>query len=457
MSDVPQQYKPEPGEQTGKQDGTRASFSYPSDLKGYDDPPAGTIRTYRRMRQNPTLALARIVATMPIRTADIAFETRGNDVPEGVVAFVQNVMEPLWPRLLKDVLTALEFGFAAFEKVWLYRGGRLVYDRLKSLVPETVQMLEDPCTGAFRGVRQGGIDLPPNKCLWYGYDSEAGNPYGRSRNENVRKVWHEWDELVDREGQYATKVSSVIPMIEYPEGKSQDKDGNEVDNSTLAKNVLSSLCSGDGVAMPNVLAQYAHDLVRNGVDISKLKAWTISFLETAGTHAAGLESLLRHKETLMLRGWLVPERSAIEGTHGTLAESEAHADIGVSIAELDLDDILRTVNDYVVNPLLIYNFGLAAKDMVYMSTGGLSSEQKAFSRQIMSTVLTNPANIDLFLKMIDYDALLDQVGLPKSEPVVDIGDWQPPLTQAPMFDSNVQIQHQAAEMLRSIHSARTKG
>ena len=458
MSDQPQPKRPEVGEQTGaqKKDGVSINdiFGSAVQYKGYDAPPPGTIETYRRMRGNPTIALARTVATMPIRTADIAFEAE-NNVDDERVEFVQGVIEPLWPRLLKDLLFALDFGYSAFEKVWEVQDGKLVYGKLKALLPEITEIQEDKESGSFAGLKNGKVILPPESCYLFSYDDEPGHPYGRSRNENVRKVWSEWDQAVGKEGQYVTKVSAVIPTVEYPEGRSQDSQGNEKDNFELAKRVLEQLCSGRGVAMPNVLAQYAHDLIRSGVDITKLKAWTISFLETQGQHGAELDVILRHKESLMMRGWLVPERAAIEGQQGTKAEASSHADIGVAVAELVLNDILRSANDYLINPLLVYNYGPKAKGTVYLSTAGLTAEQKAFTRTIISGVITQPGNIDLFLRLIDYDALLDQVGLPKQGEIADAGDWQPPSTANPE-EAKANIEKQASMILRSISQHRMR-
>jgi len=425
-----QPVKPKTGEQTGAQAGTSSSLAaatrqaigevYGSsfDLKGYSSPPPGTYETYRRMRSNPTIALARVVATIPIRTADVGFEPK-DGVDDSVLAFVQDVMEPLWPTLVKNLIYALDYGHAAFEKVWEVREGRLVYGKLKPLLPDMTELMVTEANGKFAGLRQKDVLLPPSKSFVYTYDGEAGDLHGRSRDENVRPVWWQWEQAIAKEGQYVTKVAGVIPQIEYPEGKSLDRNGAEKDNFELAQAVLNQLGRGNGVAMPNTLAKYAQDLVRQGVDISKLKSWIISFLEVTGAHGTEINGILRHKESLMMRGWLVPERAAIEGQHGTLAESGEHGDVAVAVAAAILEDILLAVNRYLINPLLVVNFGPRAKHAVTMTSAGISSDQKAFIRQVVSGVITQPGNVDLFLRLLDYDALLDQAGLPKAEEVID--------------------------------------
>jgi len=451
---------PKAGELTGNQtkgDGIGSVGFNALPMRGYDPAPPGTFQTYDRMRRNPTIVLARAVSTMPIKTAEVSYESH-DDVPDDVVQFVQDVMEPLWPVLLRDILLALDFGFSAFEKVWEAREingtKKLVYRKLKPLRPSLteIRVADD---GSFAGFKQEKVELPPEKCFIFSNDQEYGNLHGFSRNENVRNPWSQWEQLCSREGQYLTKVSAIIPQVEYPEGKSKDKNGTERDNFELAQLVVNEMCRGNGVTMPNVLARYAQDLVKSGVDVTKLKAWMISFLETKGSHGDEIGNRMRHKESLMLRGWLVPERAASEGQQGTKAEAETHGDLAVSVAQLVLDDILRDVNAYVIDPLLIYNFGQARKGSVYLSAGGLSPDQAAFIRTVVSGILTQPGNTDLFLRLIDYDALIDQVGLPKASEVVDVNadDVAP---ERPKDEVSQDIQTQAASIIQSIRQRRSR-
>lgn len=383
---------------------------------------SGTYTTYRRMRSNPTVALARMVATAPIRTSSWSIEA-SDRADNTMVEFIQDHINRLWPELIKNVLLALDYGFSPFEKVWELRDGRLSLRKLKPLLVDKTKLLINKDDGGFEGFQQDGIRVAPEKCFLFTNDGEAGDLYGRSRHENIREhAWTPWIETAAKQMKYITKVAGVIPMIEYPEGTSLDANGREMSNFDIAKLVLASLGKGDGVAMPNTFAKYAGDLAKSGVDLSQLKAWSISFLETKGAHGQDLTNTLRHYESLIMRGWLVPERAATEGQFGTKADAGEHADIALTAADLLLDDILRSINQYLVNPLLIYNWGQDAADAVYLEKGGLSPELKSFYRAIVKEVLVNPANVDLFLGMLDVDALLDNVELPKSAEIVDQAD-----------------------------------
>ncbi len=422
--------KPGTGEQTKKQ----AVFSGDvagtlSTLPGFGVPARGTYLTYRQMRSNPSIALARAVSMAPIRTAPWAVKAN-DDAPKDRIDFVQEQVKYFWPGLIKNILFALDYGWSPFEKVWgVNKEGRLVYRKLKPLLVDKTKALVENKTGQFSGLRQGGIDLPINKSFIFTYDGEAGDTFGRSRHENIRTTaWNQWNEISKRFAQFAVKTASVIPIIQYPEGEGQDKDGNVKQNYELAKQVLDNLGKGSGVCMPNTLAAWIGDLQRSGQDVKEVKAWIIDFLEAKGNHGKAFIDMLRHSEALMMRGWLVPERAATEGQYGTKAESETQGELAMVIADLTFSDILQSVNWHIINPLLVYNFGLEAENTIWLAPGSIDPVKRKFFREIMKKILGD--NVDLFMDWVDIDAFLDALDIPKAEETIVIeepeGDETPP-------------------------------
>ena len=374
----------------------------------------GTYRTYRRMRSNPTIALARAAAMSPVRAAKWGVQSE-EGVPDEWKTEIHEALKPLWSELIRNMLYGLDYGFQGFEKVFEIKNGMVQYCKLKPLLIDITDILIDKDNGDFAGFRQGKVILPADKSVIFTNDGEAGNLHGRSRDENCRKEWSRWDDLGAKSSQYVNKAAGVIPMIEYPEGMSFDGSGTETDNSKIAKQMLAELGQGHGVYMPNTMQQFANDLMRSGVDISQLKAWHISFLETKGQHGAEIVSMMRHLESLMMRGWLVPERSVLEGQHGTKSESEVHATLGLVVSYLLLLDMVDVINDQVVNPLLRFNHGIEAEGKVYVVPEELGSDEQVFFRELLKQVFAHPNNLDLFLSVLNVDSLLDIAGLPKSD------------------------------------------
>lgn len=416
--------KPKPGEVTGAQNLTgRVGISIlPNDLM-FGALPGGTFATYRLMRCNPNVALARAVAFAPMKAAPWSYDA-DDDVDDDRVKLIQSEMDRLKDTLLADAFRSLDYGFQSFEKVWKVReDGRLGFEKIKPLDPDWVWPLVDPATGTLIGLRSGREDLDLTKMLWVTHDAECGDPFGRSRMENIRRcAWKPWVDMARRLDLYSSKGAGIIPMIHYPVGTSNGPDGSTKDNSEIAAILLGALGKTAGVTIPNQLEKWAEDLVMRaqaGASLKDLLSWRIEFLEAAAGHGTEMLESLKHFESLIFRGWLVPERSAIEGTFGTKAEAGEHGDLGETISAGTLGDIVRQINEQVVDDLLMANYGPDARGTVRIKPGPLRDEDQQFFRDAFKAVFTNPANVDLFERWIDVDAGLDIAGLPKRKEVID--------------------------------------
>lgn len=416
--------KPQLGAETKSQAKASVIGSGRDEFRDYNITSSKTYQEYREMRKNPTIALARIVATAPIRKAE--WTTEWNDgVDDKWGELVTEQMTALWQGLIKDILLALDYGWSPFEIVWAVKDGKYVIERMKHLLVDKTDIQIDEY-GEFTGLKQGDIELGLMKSFVFTNEGEAGNYYGRSRHENVRDTaWRDWKGVSKKCEQFFTKTAGTIPIINYPEGKSLDAAGNEQDNFDLAKLVLQNLGKGNGVAMPNVFAKYAEDLAKAGVDPGALKAWEITFLEDSGNHGSEFIEKLKHDEALMMRGWLVPERVAIEGQFGTKAESSQHTDTALFMAELTLEDILDAVNKGVVDKILELNFGQEAKGKVYLKQSGLSNTDKAYYRSLVDKLFMQSITPDFVVELVELDTLLDYAGVPKTQDYVALALPEP--------------------------------
>ena len=93
----------------------------------------------------------------------------------------------------------------------------------------------------------------------------------------------------------------------------------------------------------------------------------------------------------MFRGWLRPERVGLEATHGTRAEAKEHTDTGILDSELVDMDFADAVNRQLINPLLIANFGAAARDAVVIEPNPLADDSVETNRRVVEALLANPA------------------------------------------------------------------
>jgi len=408
---------------------------------GFREPPKSSFALYRRMRGNPTIAMARVAAFAPVKAASWSIVADSDaGVPDERVQFVEAQVLPLRARLLSDLAFALDYGFASWEKVWRVApvNGRssLVLDKLKSLKPELTRIEVLESTGAFAGLSQKGVKLSPSKSLLFTNDLENQDWYGRSRNENIRTEYAAWNDLLGDIGVLAKKVSGPIPIIKYPEGTGKDASGTTQSNADNAMSLLNALSHSIGVAMPNRLSAWAERAIQAGIDPKQLGAWVIEFLEPSSGHLGELMESMQHLEKLFSRGWLVPERAVSEAVlSGSRADSEDAMSLMFLIAEDLATQIDAMVSNYVINPIMTYNFGADTIDTVKLEHQPVTDDAKKLIAGIARAVLENPNNFDMLTKVLDFDAMLDRAELPRIADTADILDeMEPPGTAQAVAD-----------------------
>ncbi len=377
----------------------------------YPPAPEASIRTYRKMLCNPTVQLALAAAKAPIKSAEWSVET-DDGVADTIKTLVEDWVLPLRAVVLRDGLRAVEFGYYPFEVVWEFYDGYKVPVKLKPLLPELTEIVTDE-KGRFVGLRNMGVELNADESLLISLDGEAGNYKGRSRLENVReKAWWPWECTLNKTQAYVSKASGIIPRIQYPAGESVGPGGNKIANGDIAKQLVASLANGGAICMPRQLEKSWERLLENGVDPEQLIAWKIDFIDPGAARGGEFESMLNKFEALIARGLLQPERSILEGQYGTKAEAESHGSIAVDIAQETSDQLMEQVNWHLVDKMLRANFGEDATGTVRVKAAPLSDSKAALLKSITTQVLTNPANLDLLLQLIDMEQAAEQAGLP---------------------------------------------
>lgn len=376
----------------------------------------GTFAHYREMRSEPTIALGLAASTCPITAAPWSYKVE-DGTPDEWLKFVQAECDRLKPSLVRDMTRAIWMGYQAFEKVWEFKDGRYGIERMHALLQDiTTAVLDDK--GRLVGLKNRDAELDRRAFLWFTHDQEGDDPYGRSRFENIRKTYARLQTSAEKMTQWIAKNAGVIPVLQYPEGSDVDE-GQVEDNKVHAAAVLNSLGRSAGIAIPNKLSSWAEDLIKKGVSPKELMAWQLSFVEAKGGAGGEILANTQHLEKLLLRGLLVPERAVTEGQFGTKAEAGEHADIMLLIAAEVYGDICRCINEQLVDDLLVVNFGPDAKGKIKIIPGALTDTEKAFAREFMKLILTNPANIDILLSTLDFDGMMDTAKMPKLREIID--------------------------------------
>jgi hypothetical protein len=404
---------------TGMQTTGKIGTSFASGvLPGWGDTEPN-ITIYRRMRKDPTLAIARIASQAPVKRLMSRATFLGDPAK---AQFIADTLSPdLRRALVRDCAGfGVDYGYQAHEIVWGIApldGKRWVPIDFKPLLPEITQPVLDDYTGVIRCVKNKGykgpeVILEQGDFFWFSHASEARSPFGSPRMENCRVAWNAWEKWFFKLGQYVNKVAGVTPMVEYPTGTGRDELGRVVDNFDVANAMLARLGSGHGVAMPNTLAAWAAELAQKGVDVGKIPAWNIKFLE-ASAHGQDLLGIGEKLDVYKLRAYITPERSLIEAKHGSKADSGSAVDILTEMASDVAHEIVDAVNKQIIPEILAKNFGEEYRDAVKMQIPAGEGDESNAMRTALDKLLATQPGVDALLQAIDLDASADMAGLPR--------------------------------------------
>ena len=416
--------EPKTGEATGSQQGRGGDLiSSMAQIPGLSRPLAPTIATYRQMRSHPTIALARAVVSGPIVSSEWSYDSE-DDAPEAWVDFIREQIDPMRRMLVNNHLRAvLDYGYQPYEKVFELRKpqsmagpSRWMIRRCKPLLHDITSVLINKETGRFEGFKQGDTTVPLEKSLLYSHDGEAGNYYGRPRMENARKAWSNWNDANEAAGRYDNKISGVILVLHYPTGSSLDQNGNKTDNSELAKLVLNKLGGGNAVAVPN---EYSAATAARDMGKTEFKSWQLDIIEDSGNRQSGFVERLSYLDKQMMRAFHRPERAALEGTHGTLAEAGAHGDIGLTDGDELHQEIAENINWHLVDQLLVLNFGEDARGAVFIKPAPIVDQLKQIAIKIIENFSAAPDGREDLKLLLELDQIMDLAGLPRSESNMD--------------------------------------
>ncbi len=413
--------RPKTGEQTGEQDprkkGGLSGVTTEMQIPGFREPEKKQdYKLYREISSHPTVALVMEIVKSPIISNEWAWHVK-DGTPDEWLQTVKEMLDGMRHQAINDGLRGLEFGWAGFEKVWKEEDGSLVLQRLKPLIPEHTEILVDR-GGNFRGLKNGvagrdTIELFDSKAWLYTHNAEFGNLYGRSRHENIRNDYDRSLQIADRLAQYLKKIAGLVVQLHYPDGTSKDVAGADRPNDFIAQQILDAVSQGKSVRLPNLFASMADQEPLKAAELAGKSQWVLSALDIGGSdHSTGLLAALEYIDKRLVRGWLRPERSAIEGQHGTMAEASAHTDTGMTDSELVDQDFASQFNRGVVDDVLAMNFGEQARGAVFAVPSPITDGTAANKMSLLKQMLSDKATSASVAGKIDVDEILKDLDIP---------------------------------------------
>lgn len=412
--------------QAGQSNNPLDMFSVGGGAQKFLPPPPGTFDVYRRIAAYPTVALALEKIVGVILDTEMGWMQRDKegDPPEWL-ELIQSTFAVQMPEILANGLLAVRYGFSPFEKVWEKKDGYLTINRLKPLLVQNTTFLTDgnDVTGLRNKVgNSDAVDLDLTKCFWWTYAGEGEDPYGRSRLENIRKRWSEAEQIIERFAKYLAKVAGIIGQIHYPDGTSKNAAGADWPNQWLAAQIAQDAAAGRWLLIPNKFASFLSGdsgitpaVLEKALASAGKSDWMVSFLDPGGTDfAPGFTTALQYYDALLVRGLFQPERSLLEGHHGTKADAGKHDEMSVMDSSSLVRNFVRYFNRYVVDDVLVLNFGEVARGAVMAEAPPLSEDSGDTQDKTILALLasTNPAVSETAARMIDLAALYDDRDIP---------------------------------------------
>lgn len=383
---------------------------------------AFTAADARDIRKDPTVRLARLLSVAPILAAAWSVE-HDKDADPRAIDFVDKFRKFRSHLIKEAAFGMLDYGWRGMEVVWeLDDQGYYAIEDFVSLLPEITYAMPSE-DGRFLGFYQSYTDDKSEnrvnritgkaKALLFNQRQEGINFYGESDLEIIQKTKERYDFAANIAEAYDTKSAGAVWVVFYPIGHTI-LNSVRTENSIIARDLLATIRSNGSIAVPMVQQGAIGDLLAGSTSssLATSNGWMIKLMESTGTSSSHLLSRMQHLETLMVRGIGLPERSLLEGKHGTKADAQVHADVALTSAIDRSDYIIGTINEGPVDAGLVLNFGPKQKGKVRLIAEPIGEDEKLFLREVYLKILGGADSALLDLENVDMDSVREVCGVP---------------------------------------------
>lgn len=244
-------------------------------------------------------------------------------------------------RALKEVLSALDYGFSVGEKVWEEKDGKIRLSKLAVRKPHFIDFGTDD-HGNLVNVEQLAQSLPIDKLVIYTYDYEFSNYYGRTDLDAAYRAW--WT----KNNSYKW-MAMMMERLGIPPIFALYNDGVYTGaKQTKLIQILSSLQAASTGAIPRPTKD-------------DLEFWSP---ELAGQVTRVFIPALEFMNKDISRALLMPGLLGMtqDEATGSLARSRVHFDVFLLVLEDIRSQLQELVNETIVEDILMFNFPQAFED-----------------------------------------------------------------------------------------------
>ena len=248
---------------------------------------------------------------------------------------------------LADIMTAAPFGFSLTEIIWKVKGREIGLADLQTLPPATIHLdlhrsgpLKNRPRAAYQFFRRDKqVQIPLQKAILYSHGTSFGNAYGVSRLKRAYKSWFIKDLILKSWALCCERYGSPFAVGKVKgSGNSYKIGGVTVDAISHMENVLDSMVGGKGSAVIGI---------DDAIDLTY-----------AGTgYGDDFEGLVAYCNKMIYRALGLPSLIADHGNTGSYSLGKQHFQLFILVLEKLLFEVIDTVIEQLVRPLIELNFG----------------------------------------------------------------------------------------------------
>jgi len=351
--------------------------------------------SYQELRdcsKHPLVKLALDLLTGELEGVPWRYELNPNLPPEliqkykGVCQWVETNVNRIRNSILtQGIRNMLIYGYSPFEIIYTYNTKNGLYEikRLKPLLHEYTWILVDR-DGEFCGFEQRmphtkpRIRLKQDESFIMSLDVVGQNWYGTSVLESTIPLWKQWCNINHQVDRFFNRCVGSRTALYYPVGRSvvgTDGEGKpvEMDNADIARQSIAAMDQNFGIALPQGTSRVV-DQAGSGE-----RAWQVdTYSDTPGNVSVFIERQ-KQIEELLVNSVGFPVRIFQEGrASGSRAELESFTDISATIMESRNHILATALQEQIVNPLTLNNFGI--DDLVQIQVGNVKQSKLFMSR-----------------------------------------------------------------------------
>ena len=393
------------------------SGEYQEDLANVTD----RMEVYRGMRSDGTVAALERITSLPIRTARWHIESDVRGQKRAVQFMSDNLfggMSNTWEDVIQHVMLSTIYGFVPFEKVWEERDGLIGLRKLAPRDPATTYRWHFDETGGLAGWEQEGYRvnnntgmtakavLPVDKMLLFSYDSEFGNPEGRSILRPAYRHWYYKDKLYTLAAIRCERQACGTPMGSWEQWATETVEGITSLNDTVRR--LRTHETG-GATLPRGAK----------IDNFSLGPADVPFLD-----------FIEHQDVKILQCALAQFLNLGQGENtGAFALSRDQSSIFMIVLNSLANWVASVFNSYLIPQWYQYNWG-PAKVYPKLKHGQIAARDQEKFAGIVATLFDPTLNIGRLPEI--EDAVREEFDLPPRSPgqVTEIPQVVPSAQQA---------------------------